>query len=126
MLDREGHLIHIDYGFILSTSPGGVGFETAPFKACLTVYARARAAGPVSDLASVVRFLMDDAQLSVEYIQVLGGPDGEACRLFENLLLAGFRAVRAHIDELTLFLEVMQQRTLTEPDARRARAPLCR
>ncbi|KAM5345452.1 hypothetical protein ACJ41O_011314 [Fusarium nematophilum] len=32
LVDSEGHIIHIDFGFMLSNSPGAVGFEAAPFK----------------------------------------------------------------------------------------------
>jgi phosphatidylinositol kinase/protein kinase (PI-3 family) len=32
LIDMNGFIIHIDYGFILSISPGNLNFENAPFK----------------------------------------------------------------------------------------------
>ncbi len=32
LLDDDGRIVHIDFGFLLSNSPGGVNFEAAPFK----------------------------------------------------------------------------------------------
>lgn len=36
LVDIEGHIMHIDFGFLLSNAPGkGIKFETAPFKLTL-------------------------------------------------------------------------------------------
>ena len=32
LIDKAGHIIHIDFGFMLGDSPGSLGFEVAPFK----------------------------------------------------------------------------------------------
>ncbi|KAG6900884.1 hypothetical protein C0993_010002 [Termitomyces sp. T159_Od127] len=79
LLDREGHLIHIDFGFILSNTPGNIGFEAAPFK------------------------------LPFEYIEVLGGVTGAAYLEFRRLFKEGFEAVRKHCDRIITLVELMQK-----------------
>ncbi len=32
LIDREAHIINIDFGFFLTNGPGGISFERAPFK----------------------------------------------------------------------------------------------
>ncbi|KAI8071022.1 kinase-like domain-containing protein [Gongronella butleri] len=79
LLDNAGHLIHIDFGFVLSNSPGSVGFEMAPFK------------------------------LSQEYIDVLGGIDGELFAQYRVLMKQAFKAVRKYGDNLILLVEMMSK-----------------
>ncbi|AAS54038.2 AFR666Cp [Eremothecium gossypii ATCC 10895] len=79
MIDNEGHLVHIDFGFMLSNSPGSVGFEAAPFK------------------------------LTQEYVDVLGGIEGEPYKKFIRVLKEAFRALRKHADMFVSMCEVMQK-----------------
>ncbi|THH33925.1 hypothetical protein EUX98_g243 [Antrodiella citrinella] len=79
LLDRDGHLIHIDFGFMLSNSPGNIGFEAAPFK------------------------------FPAEYIEVLGGMDAEPFREFKRLFKEGFEAARKHCDRIVTLVELMQK-----------------
>ncbi|KAH7889675.1 kinase-like protein [Phlebopus sp. FC_14] len=79
LLDREGHLIHIDFGFMLSNSPGNIGFEAAPFK------------------------------LPPEYVEVLGGVNGESFLEFKRLFREGFEAARKHCDRIVTLVELMQK-----------------
>ena len=32
LLLRDGHIVHIDFGFFFSIAPGGITFESSPFK----------------------------------------------------------------------------------------------
>ncbi|PPR08069.1 hypothetical protein CVT24_010530 [Panaeolus cyanescens] len=79
LLDRDGHLIHIDFGFILSNTPGNIGFEAAPFK------------------------------LPPEYVDVLGGIGGDAYQEFKALFHKGFEAARKHCDRIITLVELMQK-----------------
>ena len=47
LLDSDGHVIHIDFGFLLTNAPGGVQFEAAPFK-LTSEFAEVNVDGPAS------------------------------------------------------------------------------
>ena len=79
MIDNEGHVSHIDFGFMLSNSPGSVGFEAAPFK------------------------------LTYEYIELLGGVEGEAFKKFVELTKSSFKALRKYADQIVSMCEIMQK-----------------
>lgn len=71
MFDREGHVIHIDFGFILGISPGhNMGFEAAPFK------------------------------LSKEMVDVMGGPQSEVFKQFIILAIQCFLAAREVVEPI--------------------------
>lgn len=63
LIDHEGHIVHIDFGFMLSNSPGSVGFEAAPFK------------------------------LTGEYVDVLGGVEGPAFLDYKQLCKQAFQGM---------------------------------
>ncbi|GHJ87912.1 hypothetical protein NliqN6_4314 [Naganishia liquefaciens] len=79
LVDRDGHLIHIDFGFMLSNSPGNMGFEAAPFK------------------------------LPMEYIEIMGGLDSPGFARFKQLFKEGFEAARKHSDSILTIVELMQK-----------------
>lgn len=79
LLDNEGHIMHIDFGFLLSNSPGRVGFETSPFK------------------------------LTYEYIELMGGADSPAFCKFKDLMKKGFRDIRKEAENIIILVEMMQR-----------------
>ena len=80
LLDMEGHIIHIDFGFILGMAPGGVNFEKSPFK------------------------------FTKEYLDFIGGKKANKLYEHFGLLFAqGMAALRDKLDELVLILEIMME-----------------
>ena len=79
MIDRKGHLIHIDFGFMLQSSPGNVGFEAAPFK------------------------------LTQEYVDLMDGVDSDLFEYFKSLITAGLLEVRKNMDDIIRFITIMMK-----------------
>uniref|UniRef100_A0A1I8ECW3 Phosphatidylinositol 4-kinase beta n=1 Tax=Wuchereria bancrofti TaxID=6293 RepID=A0A1I8ECW3_WUCBA len=77
LLDSEGHLIHIDFGYILSISPKNLGFETSPFK------------------------------LTQELVDVMGGLDSDMFSYYKILILKGLLATRKHYEQVVSIVEIM-------------------
>lgn len=70
MIDGDGHLVHVDFGFLFDIGPGGMRFEPYSFK------------------------------LSHEMIDVMGGPNSQGFRMFEELVVKAFLAARPFCDEI--------------------------
>ena len=71
LVDKKGHLIHIDFGFIFDISPGGnMKFEKAEFK------------------------------LTKEMMQIMGGNNSEAYKTFVDLTCKAFLACRDNMNKL--------------------------
>jgi len=77
LIDNAGHLIHIDFGFMLSNSPGSVGFEAAPFK------------------------------LTQDYVDVLGGVGSPAWGEYVQLCKQAFQGLRKSPDSIIPVIELM-------------------
>lgn len=77
LIDNEGHIIHIDFGFMLSNSPGSVGFEAAPFK------------------------------LTQDYVDVLGGVSSTHFDDYKQLCKQSFQALRHSADNLIDLINIM-------------------
>ncbi|KAG6162414.1 hypothetical protein E4U34_004059 [Claviceps purpurea] len=77
LIDSEGHIVHIDFGFMLSNSPGSVGFEAAPFK------------------------------LTHEYVQVLGGLNSPDYEDYKTLCKQAFQALRRSADKIIDLVAMM-------------------
>uniref|UniRef100_A0A1D1Z1U7 1-phosphatidylinositol 4-kinase n=2 Tax=Anthurium amnicola TaxID=1678845 RepID=A0A1D1Z1U7_9ARAE len=82
LLDEEGHIIHIDFGFMLSNSPGGVNFESAPFK--------------------LTRELLEVMDSDAE------GNPSEFFDCFKVLCIQGFLTCRKHAERIILLVEMFQ------------------
>lgn len=77
LLDAEGHLIHIDFGFMLSNNPGNMAFEQAPFK------------------------------LTSEFVDLMGGARSASFRRFRSLCVRSFLVARKYRHRFILLIEMM-------------------
>lgn len=76
MLTKDGHIVHIDFGFILTTAPGrGIKMETAPFK------------------------------LTAEFVKILGGgPHSDIFRRFQQQMVKGFLQLNKEAAKIILLV----------------------
>ncbi|KAK8139069.1 Phosphatidylinositol 4-kinase [Apiospora sp. TS-2023a] len=78
MIDAEGHILHIDFGFCFDIAPGGVKFERAPFK------------------------------LTSEMLAVMGGStEHQSFKWFEELCVKSFLAARPFAEKLSQIVLLM-------------------
>jgi phosphatidylinositol 4-kinase len=79
MLDDRGHMVHIDFGFILDISPGGINFESAPFK------------------------------LTSEMIAVIGPIGSSGFAAFQRHVIRAYLAIRPYADDICHLVQLMSE-----------------
>lgn len=79
LIDMDGHVVHIDFGFMLSNSPGSLNFESSPFK------------------------------LTQEYVDFMGGVGEGMFQYFRVLLVRGFQEIRKYYEKILGLIEMMLQ-----------------
>ncbi|KAL4454979.1 hypothetical protein ABPG74_006361 [Tetrahymena malaccensis] len=79
LINNEGRLIHIDFGFMFSISPGNMNWENAPFK------------------------------LTKEYVQLMGGQQSDQYSYYKDLLFMGFQAILEKVEDIIFMVQIMQE-----------------
>ncbi|KAI5291115.1 phosphatidylinositol-4- kinase [Ascosphaera aggregata] len=101
MIDDDGHILHIDFGFCFDIAPGGVKFERAPFKLTSEMVAvmgglhPSSNAGPSSSSSGLGLTTSHDPTNSQAY------------RWFESLVVKAFLASRPYATKLSHIVALM-------------------
>ncbi|KAF8743615.1 hypothetical protein AX14_001677 [Amanita brunnescens Koide BX004] len=77
MIDAEGHIVHIDFGFLFDIGPGGVKFEPSSFK------------------------------LNHEMVNLMGGRYSQGYHMFQALTVKAFLAIRPHAEQIINAAQLM-------------------
>ena len=77
MIDNKGHILHIDFGFLLGTSPKNLGFERAQFK------------------------------LVKSYVDILDGLDGNMFKYFKSQMVRGIIEAKKYYEIIQTIIKVM-------------------
>ncbi|KAH8416258.1 hypothetical protein KR222_000235 [Zaprionus bogoriensis] len=100
LFHSDGHIIHIDFGFILSISPKNLG--KPPVHIYISMYS-------ISFVyCSAAGFEQSPFKLTHEFVDVMGGTSSEHWREFNRLLLVGMMSARKHMDRIINFVEIMR------------------
>lgn len=100
MIDDDGHILHIDFGFCFDIAPGGVKFERAPFKLTSEMVAVMGGIHPPSS---------SGPSSSSTGLSLTGHDptNSQAYRWFESLVVKAFLASRPYATKLSHIVALM-------------------
>ena len=82
MINSEGRIMHIDFGFLLGTSPKNLGFERAQFK------------------------------LMKSYVDILDGFDSQIFKFFKSQMVKGLIEAKKHFEIISTMIKIMAHSNL--------------